>query len=217
MSRLFNPSELSLAQRERLLAEDLRERLRITLDADSVILTLSWPDREGAVELLRRAEERLLSFRREVELAPLEARENSVELALGASRAELGRMLRSSVRISRRTALARDDEALNLERARYARQLDRAAQLQSDLTNARAQLDAERAAFEQRYIVLVPVQPPRSPAFPQLPAFLLAAVVGGVSLGILSAVARDLRGARVVEPWQVSRATGLQLLGELER
>ena len=216
LRRLFPSGELSLAEREHLLAEDLRRKLRISLEADSVILQLSGPERDGTVELLRRAEERLLSFRREVELAPLEARERSAELALNASRAELARMQRSSGRLSRRLALARDDEELNLRRARLSREMDRVVQLQTDFTNARAQLDAERAAFEQRYVVLVPVDRPPSPAFPQLVPFLLAAVVGGASLAIFSAVARDLWKARVVEAWQVSRVTGLQLLGEVE-
>ena len=216
LGSLFPRVELSEAQRERLLAEDLRGRLRISLDADSVILELSWPDRDGAVELLRRAEERLLSFRRDVELAPLEARERSVELAVNASRAELARMQRSSGQLSRRLALARDDEERSWHRARLSREMDRMAQLQSDFTNARAQLDAERAAFGQRYVVIAPVQQPRSPAFPQLLPFLLAAVVGSASLAIFSAVGRDLWGARVVEAWQVSRVTGLQLMGEVE-
>jgi uncharacterized protein involved in exopolysaccharide biosynthesis len=340
LDTLFSATELSLAQRESMLAEDLREQLRITLQADSVSLELSWWDRESAVELLRRAQERLLAFRREVELAPLEARERSAALALDAARAELdislakaeallaakrkgakpstvrgvqaqgrwgdmpdqqlaglrqkilrvrgliaqeekshlerlaelnatlveqravytpehpllmesegklrelkGRerstnelrdqeraLVAEYVRLGGRSGelseaevplwpeeLARDDQALALQQARVSRELDRVAQLQSEFTNARAQLDAERAALGQRYVVVAPVRPPRNPAFPQLSSFLVAALVGGFLLAIFSAVARDLWRGRVVESWQVSRVTGLQLLGEVQR
>jgi uncharacterized protein involved in exopolysaccharide biosynthesis len=85
------------------------------------------------------------------------------------------------------------------------------------LEGARIELETARAAFKYRYNVITPALLPRRPVRPNVPLLLVGGLVAAVGLAAFAALAVDLAGGRVVERWQVSRAVGLPVLGELPR
>ena len=74
---------------------------------------------------------------------------------------------------------------------------------------ARAELSSSQAGFKYQYTVLRPPQVPRGPSSPNVPAFLAAGVLASLLLALMAAVAADLAGGKVLEPWQVERQLGL--------
>lgn len=74
---------------------------------------------------------------------------------------------------------------------------------------ARAELSSSQAGFKYQYTVLRPPQVPRGPSSPNVPAFLAAGVVASLLLALMAAIAADLVGGKVLEPWQVERQLGL--------
>jgi uncharacterized protein involved in exopolysaccharide biosynthesis len=85
------------------------------------------------------------------------------------------------------------------------------------LESAHIELETARAAFKYRYSVVTPAQLPKAPIKPKVPLLLVGSVVAGVMLAVFAAVALDLAGGRLLESWQVERALGLPLLGEVDR
>ncbi len=82
------------------------------------------------------------------------------------------------------------------------------------LDGARIELETVRATFAFKYSVLIPASMPLG-AIGKTPLLM---IVGGVILGtllaVLTAVALDLVGRRVLEAWQIERMVGLPVLGE---
>jgi len=62
---------------------------------------------------------------------------------------------------------------------------------------------------------VVPAEPPKGPAKPNVAAVGAAAVIAGLLLAAFAAAFADLRGGRIVETWQVERALELPVLSEL--
>jgi len=83
------------------------------------------------------------------------------------------------------------------------------------LEAARIELETARAAFKYRYGVVSPAQVPKKPVQPKPALFLAGGLVLGALLALFVAVAVDVGGGRVLEPWQVERALGLRVLAEV--
>jgi hypothetical protein len=84
------------------------------------------------------------------------------------------------------------------------------------IDSARIELDTARAAFKYRYNVIKPPQAPRKPIKPNSALVLTLGVVAGLALGILGAIAAELRAGRLVEKWQAERILGLPIVADLE-
>ncbi len=61
------------------------------------------------------------------------------------------------------------------------------------LESARLELDTTRAAFDQRYVVVLPPQVPRSPIAPTPPLVLLAGALDGLLLALAATTLAELR------------------------
>jgi hypothetical protein len=85
------------------------------------------------------------------------------------------------------------------------------------LNSARIELDTARAAFKYRYTIVRPPQLPKRPVKPKVPFVLGAGVLAATVLAVIAAALADLRSGRILETWQVERALGLEVLGELPR
>lgn len=82
---------------------------------------------------------------------------------------------------------------------------------------ARIELQTTRAAFKYRYGVLMPPQIPTGPVKPR-PALLLGGgLVLAMMLALFVAVGLDTASGRILERWQIERALGLPVLGEVPR
>jgi uncharacterized protein involved in exopolysaccharide biosynthesis len=82
---------------------------------------------------------------------------------------------------------------------------------------ARLELDAARAAFKYRYVVIHPARIPKDAAKPKAQKIVGGGVAGGLVLALLAAILMDLRSGRVYAPWQLERALRLPVLAEIRR
>ncbi len=82
---------------------------------------------------------------------------------------------------------------------------------------AKIELDTARAAFKYRYSVVRPAALPKRAAKPDVQLMLAASFVAALVLALVAGAALDLWRGRVVESWQVERALGLKVLGEVRR
>ena len=81
---------------------------------------------------------------------------------------------------------------------------------------ARAELSSSQAGFKYQYKIIRPPQVPRAPASPNVPAFLIAGILASLLLAVMAAVAADLAGGRILEPWQVERQLGIPVAVRLQ-
>jgi uncharacterized protein involved in exopolysaccharide biosynthesis len=84
------------------------------------------------------------------------------------------------------------------------------------IDSARIEQDTARAAFKYRYSVVRPASVPRKPEKPNVPVLIAAAVIAALFLGLVVGALRDFTSGRLVEPWQVERALGLQVLSKVK-
>jgi hypothetical protein len=94
-------------------------------------------------------------------------------------------------------------------------QLNELSNIRSRIDGAKIELATSQAAFKYRYAIIRPPQMPRAPIKPNVPAILLAGVIGSVLLAVAAAVVMDLLTGRVLEPWQVERQIGVPILGSV--
>jgi hypothetical protein len=80
---------------------------------------------------------------------------------------------------------------------------------------ARLEQDRAGAAFKYRYIVLWPAQKPLGPYRPKPLAVLAASLVAGLFLAVVSVTLIDVASKKLLEPWQVEHAVGVETLGTL--
>jgi hypothetical protein len=73
---------------------------------------------------------------------------------------------------------------------------------------AKVDLDTAEAAFKYRYNVISPPQVPRGPIKPKAPMVMLAAVLAGLFLALLTTTAADVRSGLLLETWQLGDIVG---------
>lgn len=74
---------------------------------------------------------------------------------------------------------------------------------------ARAELMSSQAGFKYQYNTIRPPRMPRRPAGPDARGIAAAGCAASVALAVLVALAADLLGGRIVEPWQLERMVGV--------
>jgi hypothetical protein len=118
------------------------------------------------------------------------------------------------IRIEQESAEERDPEI------EYARSKLRFA-IQSYQTNS-AEIDktvvdlkTAEAAFKYRYTVVTPPELPKGPIAPKAVPIVLAALIGGLLIGLIGAVALELRQGTLYAPWQVENGLSLRVLSNV--
>ncbi|HWA75730.1 MAG TPA: hypothetical protein VG937_25515 [Polyangiaceae bacterium] len=118
------------------------------------------------------------------------------------------------IRIEQESAEERDPEI------EYARSKLRFA-IQSYQTNG-AEIDktvvdlkTAEAAFKYRYTVVTPPELPKGPIAPKAIPIVLAALIGGLLIGLIGAVALELRQGTLYAPWQVEHGLSLRVLSNV--
>jgi uncharacterized protein involved in exopolysaccharide biosynthesis len=125
------------------------------------------------------------------------ARDNSVRVVATPSAAD-----------DRETEFAKNQ--LRFQAEAYDRVLER-------IEGAQMELEAARAAFKHRFVVVRPAQVPRGPEKPKPAKVLGGGVAAALVLAVLAAVVADLRSGRVYASWQLERALRLPVLAEIRR
>lgn len=84
--------------------------------------------------------------------------------------------------------------------------------LQEQIRHGRIDLDTAQAAFKYRYTVITPAEIPKGPMSPKVPLIIIAALIGGLFIGVVVAMSKELNAGIIFEPWQIQHATGLPVL-----
>jgi uncharacterized protein involved in exopolysaccharide biosynthesis len=119
------------------------------------------------------------------------------------------------IRIEQGSAEERDPE-IEYARSKLKFSINAYQALEEKIQRARIDLDTAEAAFKYRYTVVAPPEVPRGPLSPQIPLVLIAAAVCGLFVGLIGAVALDLRRGVFHESWQVEQFLTLPVLGSVE-
>jgi uncharacterized protein involved in exopolysaccharide biosynthesis len=151
------------------------------------------------------------ALRRESEALSAELKLRGISDALPG----IGERVATEALVAARSAETTGDPGAEVLRDRLANLLKKFDSLQERVEAARIELDTARAAFKYRYAVVRPAQAPKQPVKPNPLALIAGGILGGLLLGVLAAVAVDLRGGRIVETWQAERMLDLPLLGEV--
>jgi hypothetical protein len=111
--------------------------------------------------------------------------------------------------------LREEDPAIGFDKANLAIQQSNLSRLLDEAEQARVTLAAARASFTSRYVEMLPPEVPDDPVFPNPVLLLLAGVLGGAVVAFFGAVAADLSGGILREPWQVRRRLEVPLLAQV--
>jgi hypothetical protein len=109
----------------------------------------------------------------------------------------------------------RDDPSTAMARSKLQAASMKYNELLSRIESANIELEVTRASFKYQYTVVRPPELARSPSKPNLALVILAFSVLSLLLMIFLPGSIDLLRGRFVEHWQMERALGLPLLGEL--
>ncbi|HEV8245481.1 MAG TPA: hypothetical protein VGP93_06925, partial [Polyangiaceae bacterium] len=135
--------------------------------------------------------------------------------AIGGRGGSLSRGLSNDViRIEQEPAEERDPE-IESARAQLKNSIESYQDLQLKIQRARIDLDTAEAAFKYRYKVITPPEVPQGPVSPKVPLVLIAAAMGGLLLGMFTAIGLDLRRGVLHEPWQVEQFVSLPVLANV--
>jgi hypothetical protein len=86
--------------------------------------------------------------------------------------------------------------------------------LRESIRGKQIALDTAQAAFNHRYKVLVPADVPSKPTKTKGPVILAGGIIAALVLGLLLAIAGELRTGVIVERWQVHQME-IPVLAEL--
>lgn len=87
--------------------------------------------------------------------------------------------------------------------------------LQDQIRRTRMDLDTAQAAFKYRYILVNPPELPLGPVSPKKGLIMAAALVCGILIGVIGAVALELRNGIIRERWQIEQILSVPVLTEV--
>jgi CheY-like chemotaxis protein len=118
-----------------------------------------------------------------------------------------------TVKVRREASSPGDDPSLDYAKQRLSNALSKYDTLQERIDGTRIELDTERAAFKQRYAVILPAQMPKKAMTPT--ALLATGFIAALLLAFVTPIAAELRAARIVQSWQVEHHLSLPVLAEV--
>lgn len=194
------------------LQGQLAEQKAVYADSHPLVVTL-----KQSIDALNQDSPQLTALRRE--LHDLEAQ----YVSKGGSLAEASTEVLPATRISApETIVLREPSGQRDPTEEYAQQrlgaaISRYNSLVDRIEGARMELDAARAAFKYRYIVVQPPRPPKKAVGPKTGLLTAAGTIAGLVLGLLAALLLEARRGCIVQAWQVHRLLGVPVLVELPR
>jgi hypothetical protein len=118
------------------------------------------------------------------------------------------------IRIEQEPAEDRDPEIV-FARSRLHFAIEEYQALQQQIQATRIDLDTAQAAFKYRYAVVVPAEIPKGPIKPKAPMVIISALIGGLLIGLFTAIVMDLRRGKILEAWQIQSMLDLPVLTEM--
>lgn len=176
--------------RDDALVDMLENRLYVLPEGATVVIGIEWPDGSAARAIVAGAVSAFLEERRSREISSVE---ESVAI-LGRYRDEADRTMAAlpvSASPASLDASGAEDGGLIWRTSRAKMAAAEYERLSGRLTDARIELTGARTRFDRRYVVTQPAYVPRRAARPDGAAVLVAALMAGLLLGALSAVAAE--------------------------
>jgi len=203
-------SDLEEFRRKRLseLQAQLAEQKAIYSDSHPVVVNL-----EESIRALNQDSPQVVALRREEQDLEAEFQRRGGVLTPEGTGDSDSRAGREPIVIDRATRTdVREDygrQRLNAAISRYNILLDR-------ISNARMELDAARAVYKYRYVVVRPPKHPNRPIAPNRPRYLALGLVGALAMGLITAAGLEARRGRITQSWMVERLVGLPVLAQVD-
>lgn len=109
-----------------------------------------------------------------------------------------------------------DDPMVEFARSNLRVAAAKYEELMMRIDSARIEQDVARAAFKYRYSVVRPASPPKKAVSPNVVVLSIAVVVAGLGAALVVGALLDATSGKLIEVWQVERALGLKVLGEVK-
>jgi hypothetical protein len=134
----------------------------------------------------------------------------------GAGRASVtpGGGLGDVIRIEQESAEERDPE-IEYARSQLRFAIQSYQTLGAEISKTLVDLKTAEAAFKYRYTILTPPELPKGPIAPKAVPIVLAAIIGGLLIGLIGAVALELRQGVLYAPWQLEQGLALRVLAQV--
>lgn len=118
------------------------------------------------------------------------------------------------IRIEQESAEERDPE-IEYARSQLRFAIQTYQNLSAEIGKTMVDLKTAEAAFKYRYTVIVPPELPKGPIAPKAVPIVMAALIGGLLIGMIGAVALELRQGLLYAPWQVEQGLALRVLSNV--
>jgi uncharacterized protein involved in exopolysaccharide biosynthesis len=118
------------------------------------------------------------------------------------------------IRIEQESAEERDPE-IEYARSRLRFAITSYQALEDQIGKTEVDLKTAEAAFKYRYTLVTPPQMPRAPIAPRAVAISIAALLGGLLVGLLAAVFLERRDGVIYAEWQVEQGLPLRVLASV--
>ncbi|MES1187732.1 MAG: hypothetical protein ABUL60_28195 [Myxococcales bacterium] len=118
------------------------------------------------------------------------------------------------IRIEQESAEERDPE-IEYARSQLRFAIQSYQTLGAEISKTLVDLKTAEAAFKYRYTILTPPELPKGPIAPKAVPIVLAAIVGGLLIGLIGAVALELRQGVLYAPWQLEQGLALRVLAQV--
>jgi uncharacterized protein involved in exopolysaccharide biosynthesis len=118
------------------------------------------------------------------------------------------------IRIEQESAEERDPE-IEYARSQLRFAIQSYQTLGAEIGKTLVDLKTAEAAFKYRYTILQPPELPKGPIAPKAVPIMLAALIGGLLIGLIGAVALELRQGVLYAPWQLEQGLALRVLAQV--
>ena len=118
------------------------------------------------------------------------------------------------IRIEQESAEERDPE-VEYARSQLRFAISNYQNLAAEIGKTVVDLKTAEAAFKYRYTMVTPPELPKGPIAPKAVPIVLAALVAGLLIGLVGAVALELREGTLYAPWQVEQGLSLRVLSRV--
>lgn len=119
------------------------------------------------------------------------------------------------IRIEQESAEERDPE-IEYARSQLRFAITTYQALEDQIGKTVVDLKTAEAAFKYRYTMVTPPELPRRPISPNSSAIMFAALVGGLLIGILAAIAFELKDGLLYARWQIEQGLSLRVLSSVK-
>lgn len=119
------------------------------------------------------------------------------------------------IRIEQESAEERDPE-IEYARSQLRFAITTYQALEDQIGKTVVDLKTAEAAFKYRYTMVTPPELPRRPISPNSGAIMFAALIGGLLIGVLAAIAFELKDGLLYARWQVEQGLSLRVLSSVK-